>query len=287
MHGDESTYKRLTAMGLPDEEIAERFIRAIDPRSFPLRPIYIAWMDELGERFTETSCGGYTNSILDLALRPWLEKRQKWQGRGLAMVLKRNESTGVNVAGAVHEYIHRVDCAYSAGHWDYDPAALKPGELPSPDILESNWRPSFTNTGRFPWYQHEPIQFGRLAVHAVTRAHSLGFPKLDYIWWASYYGLSGLPEYIHAVYPEADAWREAERPLIELAATPPPAGLVELIDADKRRWLDRMLGGGPEDRAKLHAAIASEDSLAACVAPEAAATVHRWGCCKGAAPRKR
>ncbi len=279
MHGDALTYERLAALGLPDEDLCERFIRAVDPGSFPLRPIYICFMDELGDRFTSPECGGYTSSILDLVMRPFLE----WQGRGPAIVLQRH-TTGLNVRVALHEYAHRLECIYDDAFWEFDPAAPKPTEPAKPPGWEKDWRLSKTEKGRVPWHQHEPIRFGRLAAHLAVRASKLGAP-CDLVWFAGEpYGVSPFSDYVNAVGDEAQSWIETGRPLIELCTTPPPPGLVELIDADKRRWLDRMLDGGPEDRAKLHAAIASEDSLAACVAPEAAATVHRWGCCKGAAP---
>ncbi len=192
---------------------------------------------------------GLTTRHLDLILRPTLERLGRWRGRGPAMVLspqaiaadlaelgrpaRRRCFARTFLGDALHELAHILDAGLMGG--PEPPAGLVTfAALALKAELHGVTAPTNGPGATIPWRRHE-APFIRLAVHLAHRARSCGaWLFAEDVFDAVEYGLS--PTYRYSLALGDEPARLAGCPLADVRATPPPAALVELWQADVQRW---------------------------------------------------
>jgi hypothetical protein len=132
------------------------------------------------------SLEGYQHPLLDLSLRPTLERLGEWRSRGPAVVLNdrhafeacraNDDMKAAMVCIGIHEICHCVEYA-----------PFKTTEVISTEQVahfESQLGGKYISprqTGRPPWHAHEANPFLRVVIHAVHRVRKSGllnFPLL-------------------------------------------------------------------------------------------------------------
>lgn len=228
---------------------AEALCRAVAP-DVADGPLYVLLDAELpAELRAADGPAGYTTRHLDLILRPTLERRGRWRGRGPAMVVvpdalaaglghltrpaRRRGFIPEMLGTVLHELAHVLDLGPSRGP---EPSAnfIRFAALALEAELHGVTEPTNGPRSDVPWHRHEAA-FIRTAVHLAYRARAQGvhMPPED-VFDATEYGLSPTRRYAAALGDEPA--RLAGCDFATIRATPPPVAFAELWQADVQRW---------------------------------------------------
>jgi hypothetical protein len=220
---------------MSDLHRAESLIRAIDPLMD--KPVYIVDAKDVDdERLLSSGWIACTGWLMDLQLRPTLERLGQWRGRGFAMLIRPEllPSGFRFVAGCVlHEYAHFVEDYNEARYRKPIPRWTK-AEARKADEFNSAVA-NFIATSALPaqaelprWSGHE-LPFVRAAAHLAYRAGRIFESiKPKHLRSVSPYHVFGSEDQaLEACSEELDC----ELPLIELLRTEPPSALVAYWDA--------------------------------------------------------
>jgi hypothetical protein len=220
---------------MSDLHRAEALIRAIDPLMD--KPIYIIDAKDVDdERLLSSGWIACTGWLMDLQLRPTLERLNLWRGRGFGMIIHPEllPSGFRFVAGCVlHEYSHFIE-DYNEARYSKPIPRWSKAEARKADEFNSAVA-SFIATSALPsqaelprWSGHG-IDFVRIASHCSYRAGRLVESiKPKHLRSVSPYHVFGSEDQaLEACSEELDC----ELPLIELLRTDPPERLVRYWDA--------------------------------------------------------
>lgn len=212
------------------------------------RPVYIALRSDLprdwagGEDFA-----GCTIAHLDLILRPTLEKRRRWRGRGPTMLIdpaavataaryrprtaRRRVFLPAFFGIVLHELAHILDLDLVARQEPED-WWVRAGRRLFTEPAAPDSRPTNGPGALVPWRMHE-WPFIRIAMHLAERAADAGVLPLNVIDLGEY-GLSSTFQYARALGDEPE--RLAGCDFATIRRTTPPAAFAELWNADVDRW---------------------------------------------------
>jgi hypothetical protein len=223
---------------MDDLHRAEALIRAIDP--LMTLPVYIIDAKDVDdERLLSSGWIACTGMLMDLQLRPTLERLKQWRGRGFGMIIHPEllPSGFRFVAGCVlHEYSHFIE-DYNEARYSKPIPRWSKAEARKADEFNSAVA-NFIATSALPaqaelprWSGHG-IDFVRIASHLAYRANRV-FESIK-------------PKHLRSVSPYHPFGSEqaaleccseeldCELPLIEILRTEPPSALV--------RYWERLTG---------------------------------------------
>jgi hypothetical protein len=215
---------------MDDLHRAEALIRAIDP--LMTLPVYIIDAKDVDdERLLSSGWIACTGMLMDLQLRPTLERLKQWRGRGFGMIIHPEllPSGFRFVAGCVlHEYSHFIE-DYNEARYSKPIPRWSKAEARKADEFNSAVA-NFIATSALPaqaelprWSGHG-IDFVRIASHLAYRANRI-FESIKPKHLRSvspYHPFGSEDQALEACSEELDC----ELPLIELLRTPPPSALV-------------------------------------------------------------
>ncbi len=229
---------------------AEALCRAVAP-DLSDGPLYILLRSELPPDIQKPPHTiAFTMQILDLILRPTLERLGRWRGRGPAMIIDPAEVAAVSAhrprvsrqrsfkpvfLGAIlHELSHILDLGQDE---EADPPALvvEIGRRVISAESASELPPSNGHGAPIPWRLHD-WRFIRVALHLAYRAIQAGeqISALDIIDTAEL-GLSPIWQYAKALGDEPD--RLVHQSFAVIHATPVPKAFAAVWRRDLLRWL--------------------------------------------------
>jgi hypothetical protein len=236
----------------------ERLIRQTIPDVAAL-PTYVLFAGNVFVReFLSDGARGMSGRQLDLALRPVLEQRGVWSGRGPAIIIDDELilSDAKKVAGR-----EQLDSLYAEGllavcvH-EVAHCLEEPFDLTAEDSFEQAERAadvavlSAAAWSDFPrdvprWYGHEAIQWIRAVLHLRHRFAQAGAAiGLPYLFRAGDYEVSDCWAYLTAIGDEPA--RLAGKSFAEIRSIAPPTPFVALWASDVRKsFLSRK---NPSDR---------------------------------------
>ena len=232
---------------------AEMLCHAVAPE-FAGQPVYIVLRSDLPRDWAGgEDYAGCTIAHLDLILRPTLERRRRWRGRGPAMLI---DADAVAAAAryrpravrkrvflraflgvVLHELAHVIDMDFvpkqEAEDWWVRAGRRLFSQPPAPDS-----RPTNGPGAPVPWRMHE-WPFIRIALHLAERASAAGADVSPHdVIDLGDYGLSSTFQYAPALGDEPA--RMAGCDFATIRRTTPPTAFADLWNADVGRWFARV-----------------------------------------------
>jgi hypothetical protein len=220
---------------------ATALIRAIDPSY--AGPCYMLDVNEAGTELDHCTAG-ITWPFLDVALRDTLRARGEWEGSGFACIVdsafyltKHSEFEAIRgcVSIVLHEYCH----------WVTQPEVPNESVVDDlfelcPDLARSVQVPASIaprDPKQVPWHNHTGDKFGRMALHAMVRAHRAApeFEFFPFRFWNSerVYQLAEPIKYFRALGREPI--ERLVEPLRAIAASPLPDPYADFCNQDLSR----------------------------------------------------
>jgi hypothetical protein len=223
----------------------EDFIRQIGGADF--ETVYVIDGDELPSHLQVPDCRAYTGPLVDLAAKEFLADR--WAGRGFGVVvyparIAEDASPYVRLdyqtqAILLHEMAHRCQALYRLR--GLSGLCELPTEQQTIDAAEVAFQLSAPISDPIePWTGHEPLDFGRAAIHLVYRASvafledriAMPISLTDTLAFGPHYGTGD--QYFLELGDEP-ALRKNEK-ISEILATDAPIEFTRLFQNDRARW---------------------------------------------------
>lgn len=221
---------------------AENLCRSLAPADLGTAPLYVVRYSDADPYFRPPSAGAWTAGLLDEWLRPKLEQRGQWRGRGPAMLI-RDPAAGLPGLNSflhlvVHELAHRLERPRALLEI-VDSALVEQVATVvynSPDLATRPTAVTFASPSLPPWTDHA-LPFLRACSHLVHRGQSQGFfcSMSGIQSGGRIYGLSPGEAYSHLFADECAAWQR--RSIIAIQAEPLPAKVLELWKQDTKHLL--------------------------------------------------
>lgn len=215
-------------------------------------PLYVVLRSDLPRDWAGgEDYAGCTIAHLDLILRPTLEQRRRWRGRGAAMLIdadaiaraaryrprmtrKRVFSTAF-FGIVLHELAHILDMDFVPRREPED-WWVRAGRRLFSEPAAPDSRPTNGPGAPVPWRMHE-WPFIRIAMHLAERTADAGVLPHNVI-DLSEYGLSSTFQYARALGDEPQ--RMAGCDFATIRGTTPPIAFADLWNADVDRWVAQV-----------------------------------------------
>lgn len=214
-------------------------------------PFYVVLRPDLPPEYQGGDGGplALTSRHLDLMLRPTLERKRRWRGRGPAILLdpvaiaadaghrprpsRRRVFPAVAMGVVLHELAH-IAHAGPRDEAEPDPDLIEFGRLTLAADLTGTESPTNGPGATIPWRGHE-WPFIHFALHLAHRAAGLGADvSATDVFDARDYELSPTSRYLAALGDEPT--RMACWPITTIGQVPPPAEFVDVWQGDVRAW---------------------------------------------------
>lgn len=218
------------------------------------RPVYIVLRSDLPRDWAGgEDYAGCTIAHLDLILRPTLERKRRWRGRGPAMLIDADAVAGAAryrpraarrrvfltafLGIVLHELAHVFDMDFVPTQEPED-WWVRVGRRLFSEPAAPDSRPTNGPGALVPWRMHE-WTFIRIAVHLAERATAAGANVSPHdVIDLTEYGLSSTFQYARALGDEPV--RMASRDFATIRRATPPTEFADLWNADVDRWVAQV-----------------------------------------------
>jgi hypothetical protein len=210
-------------------EIELKRLDLLDPHRPKKWPIYLFDSVEVQDHVDIGDCLGISPTTAAANCEATIRKMGLWAGWSpLTIIVNRAVLTGDNGSDVImHEYVHLA--------WRQkilNDLAKVHGDEPLEKIVSEPTNKTIVAPNRLPtkkWEGHEPLPFGRIALHVFSRARKLGFwTRPDNIWLGYNYGLQSAELFLHELGDEPI--RLSHLSLCDIAGMESPGGYKRFSD---------------------------------------------------------